>query len=239
MAPPFPYAGYSEDICRRVRVLFNGQFVVDVQKPKLVWEHPFYPIYYFSASDVSKQYIQNEKSGKKDSEKTYDLVVGSKIAPGAVTIFTTGDFKDLIKITFNSVDAWFEEDERVYVHPKDPYKRIQIIQSSKHVRVEIDGIEVASSKKPLLLYETGLPLRYYLPMTDVRLDLITNSTTVTSCPYKGDASYFDINLPSGRKEGLVWWYKTPTTESNEIKGHVAFYNEKVDIWVNGVLEQHP
>ncbi|KKA22165.1 hypothetical protein T310_3802 [Rasamsonia emersonii CBS 393.64] len=240
MAPPFPYAGYSEDVVRRVRVLFGGKFVVDAQKPKLVWEHPYFPCYYFPKSAVSFDHLQNARLLEDSSKEKlyYDLVVGDRTAEAAVILFQDGPFKDFVKVVFDKADAWFEEDERVYAHPKDPYK---IFPSSKHVRVEIDGVEVANTRKPKLLYETGLPIRYYIPMTDVRLDLLTPSDSVTTCPYKGDASYFDITLPStgAKKEGLVWWYKTPTLESAEIRGHVAFYDEKLDVWVDGVKQERP
>lgn len=96
------------------------------------WEHPFYPTYYFSQSDVSKKYFQNEKQGSSDSEKVYDLVVGQRSAPGAVTIFSGGDFKDLVKINVKAPDAWFEEDERIYSHPKDPYKVRCLIAPSQN-----------------------------------------------------------------------------------------------------------
>lgn len=100
-----------------------------------------------------------------------------------------------MRVTFAAADAWFEEDERIYVHPKDPYKRIQIFQSSKHVRVEIDGVEVANTTRPKLLYETGLPVRTYIPHTDVRLDLLRPSELSTSCPYKVSLLFPSISIP--------------------------------------------
>lgn len=115
----------------------------------------------------------------------YDLAVGDRTSPAAVTFFTSGNFAGYAKIAIDKADAWFEEDERIYSHPKDPYKRIQILQSSKNVRVEIDGVEVANTAHPKLLYETGLPVRTYIPHTDVRLDLLKPDDKLqTSCPYK-------------------------------------------------------
>jgi uncharacterized protein (DUF427 family) len=114
----------------------------------------------------------------------HDLVVGDRTAARAATVFASGAFQGLVRIAFAAADAWFEEDERAYDHPKDPYKRIQIFQSSKHVRVEIDGVEVARTTRPKLLYETGLRARTYIPQIDVRLDLLTPSDLTTSCPYK-------------------------------------------------------
>ncbi|KAJ9370668.1 hypothetical protein DTO282E5_4644 [Paecilomyces variotii] len=236
---PFPYAGYSEDVDKRVRVLFNGKFVVDAKKAKLVWEHAYYPTYYFQKLDVRLEYLKNEKPGATDSERVYDLVVDDRVAENAVTVFHAGPFQDSVKVIFSKADAWFEEDERIYVHPKDPYKRIDILETSKHIRVEIEGIEVANTVKARLLYETGLPTRAYIPMTDIRLDLVTPSQLTTSCPYKGDANYFDVEHPTKKIKNLLWWYKNPTLESVDIRGRVAFYNEKVDMWIDGVKQERP
>ncbi|KAI0303717.1 hypothetical protein B0F90DRAFT_1809436 [Multifurca ochricompacta] len=212
MPVPFPHAGYSEDAQRHVRVLFGGEYIIDTHKAKLVWEHPYYPYYYFHSSDLSERFLRNPKHGEK--YMIYDLIVADRTAEEAVTVYTEGDFKNL-------VDAWLEEDEEIYIHPKDPYKRIDIRQSSHHVRIEIDGIELANTTKPRLLFETGLPVRTYIPKGD------------------GIANYYDVNLPSGKKKGLVWWYRAPFPESVEIKGYIAFYDEKVDVFVDGKKVERP
>jgi hypothetical protein len=154
-------------------------------------------------------YIRNPKQGATST--TYDLVVADHTAEGAVTVHNDGSFKDLVKIAFNKVDAWLEEDEEIQNHPRDPYKvrtltshsvakrdvvvqRIDIRQSSRHVRVEIDGAEVANTTKPCFLYETGLPVRTYIPKGDVRLDLLTHSKLTTDCPYKVRSLYSPHNL---------------------------------------------
>jgi len=200
------------------------------------WEHSYYPVYYFRLSDIRAEYLANKQvSADSDDADSYDLLVNGKRSPAAVKIAKTADLKDYAKIALDKVDAWFEEDERVFSHPKDPYKRITILPSSKKVQIKIDGVEVANTTRSRLLYETGLPVRIYIPHTDVRLDLLEDDPKTTSyCPYKGDASYYTVNLPNGeKKQGLAWWYKTPKIESAAIEGHIAFYNEKVDVWVNG------
>ena len=161
-------------------------------------------------------------------------VHGSEI--GSVVIFQSGPLEGLVRFDFKSMDAWFEEDEQIYVHPKDPYKRIDIRRSSREIRIEIDGVVVAKTTNAALLFETMLRTRYYLPPTSVDQTLLTPSDTVTSCPYKGDAAYFNITVKGKEIKDALWWYQYPTTESIAIAGMWCFYNEKVDIFVDGMKE---
>lgn len=152
------------------------------------WEHPYFSVYYFQSSAIKPEYLTNKQAG--DDADVYDLTIGGKTSPAAVKLIKKGDLKDHIKIESNKVDAWFEEDERIFGHPKDPYKRIIVLQSSKKVQIEIDGVEVANTSRPKLLYETGLPVRIYIPHTDVRLDLLEDDAQrTTHCPYKVSSSF--------------------------------------------------
>jgi uncharacterized protein (DUF427 family) len=134
------------------------------------------------------------------------------------------------------MDAWFEEDEEVFVHPRDPYTRVDILPTSREVRVELDGVTIARSTSARLLFETGLPVRYYLPKPHVRMDLLTPTPTVTACPYKGTAEYWSVTVDGTEHPDLVWSYRTPLPESQKIAGLMAFYNDKVDIYVDGVRQ---
>ncbi|KAG2035868.1 hypothetical protein BDR03DRAFT_961183 [Suillus americanus] len=241
-APPFA-PPHIESSVKRVRVLFGGKYVVDTKHAKLVWEKPFYPNYFFSTSDLNPSYIRESSDNKERGTKVYDLVVGKREARDAVTVFTdqasdTKDLAGLLKIEFSAADAWFEEDERVYVHPKDPYKRVDVLQSSRHVRVAVNGVELASTNRPRLLFETGLRVRTYMPLTDVHVELLRPSDTVTECPYKGVANYYNVQLPNGEiHKDIVWYYRTPQPECGQIAGYVAFYDEKVDVWVDGEKQE--
>ena len=137
------------------------------------------------------------------------------------------------------LDAWFEENEEVFVHARDPYTRVDALPSSRHIEVKIDGVTVANSTKPTLLFESGLPTRYYLPLPDVRMDLLHPSELETHCPYKGAANYFSVELDGQLHEDIMWYYKYPVEESSRIAGMVSFYNEKVDVYVDGELEERP
>lgn len=163
------------------------------------------------------------------------LVVGDR-STYRVIIFNTVVLQDLVKIEFRAIDQWFEEDVPIYLHPKDPYKRIDILQSSRPVKITLNGTTLAESANPLFLLETTLRTRYYLPPTSVRRELLVESDTETLCPYKGRANYYHVNVGGKLYRDIVWYYRYPTSESAPVAGHLCFYNELVDVWVDGVKE---
>ena len=124
-------------------------------------------------------------------------------------------------------------------HSRNPNPRVNILASTRHVRIELDGVTVADSRSPRILHETGLPPRYYLPQTDVRLDLLESTDKVTHCPYKGQARYWSVRLGDSRHEDVCWSYPAPLPESQKITGLIAFYDERVDVFVDGVRQQRP
>jgi uncharacterized protein (DUF427 family) len=147
--------------------------------------------------------------------------------------------RGLMRFDWAAMDAWFEEDEEVFTHPRDPYKRVDVLRSSRHIEVLVNGVTVADSERPTLLFETGLPTRYYLPLTDIRTELLRPSAKSTSCPYKGTASYWSLEVDGELLQDIVWTYTTPLPESAGITGLASFYNERVDIRVDGVLQERP
>jgi uncharacterized protein (DUF427 family) len=202
---------------KRIRAYLGGAVVADTTRPILVWEVPYYPTYYIPAEDVHTD----------------------RLEPDAYEESRLPELPDAIRLEWDAMDAWFEEDEQVFTHPRDPYTRVDILPSSRHVRVEVDGVTVAESTKPTLLFETGLPVRYYLPKPHVRMDLLTATETVSHCPYKGQAQYWSVRTGDEVHADLAWSYRTPLPESQKIAGLVCFYNEKVDIYVDGVLQERP
>jgi len=166
------------------------------------------------------------------------LTSNARAYPWRVAI-TVQRRKGMVALDWKSMDKWFEEDEEVSIHARDPYTRIDILPSSRTVRIEIDGETVAESKRPRILHESGLPPRYYLPKADVRLDLMTPTSTSSGCPYKGTARYWTVTAGGGEHEDIVWGYDAPLPESAGIAGYVSFYNEKVDIYVDGELQERP
>jgi uncharacterized protein (DUF427 family) len=152
-------------------------------------------------------------------------------------IFNTSVLPNLVKVDFRAIDQWFEEDVPIYCHPKDPYKRIDILQSTRSVKVGIDGITLAETCNPLFLLETTLRTRYYLPPTCIRWEYLVPSETESLCPYKGKANYYHVKINKKVYRDMVWFYRYPTTESAPVAGHLCFYNELVDIWVDGEKEE--
>ena len=149
------------------------------------------------------------------------------------------DIRDYVAFYWDKMDGWFEEDEEVFVHPKDPYKRVDCIQSSRRVEVIVNGETLATTDSPVLLLETGLPHRYYIPKQDVRPEVLRPSDKVTQCPYKGEAHYYSIAAGGELLADLAWYYRYPTPESTKIANHVCFPQGKVDLYVDGDLEKKP
>jgi uncharacterized protein (DUF427 family) len=230
---------------KRVRVYLAGDLVADTIQPLLVWEVPYYPAYYLPAADVRAKLVptgKTEHSPSRGEAEILDVVTGRGTAAGAGRRYPDSpieELRDAVRLDFAAMDEWLEEDEPIYVHPRSPYARVDILASSRHVRVEIDGVTVAESRSPRILYETGLPPRYYLPLPDVRMDLLVPSDTHTSCPYKGTAGYWSVEVNGKRYDDYVWIYRSPLPESQKIAGLACFYNEKVDLYVDGVAQGRP
>jgi uncharacterized protein (DUF427 family) len=230
---------------KRVRAYFQGRLVVDSTHPVLVWEKPYYPTYYFPADDVRADLVPTDDvtgSPSRGNGTVYDVRVPDANAPGAALRYLDSPLealRDLVRLDWDTMSEWLEEEEIVYTHPRDPYTRVDILPSSRHVRVEIDDNILADSHHPRLLFETGLTTRYYLPLTDVRMDLLRSSSSESHCPYKGVASYWSLETRDTVKPDIAWIYRTPLPESQKIAGLVSFYNERADIFVDGVLQDRP
>jgi uncharacterized protein (DUF427 family) len=230
---------------KRVRILLAGELVADTTSPLLVWEEPYYPTYYIPAADVRAKLIPagtdtNKRLG--EAEVLTVEVPGGATADRAARRYPDSPARQLdgaVRFEWNAMGEWLEEDEPVYTHPRDPHSRIDILASSRHVRVEIDGVTIADSRSPRILFETGLPPRYYLPLPDVRTDLLRPSDLETHCPYKGTAGYWSVDTGTSVHENVVWIYRTPLPESQKIAGVAAFYDEKVDVFIDGVKQRRP
>jgi uncharacterized protein (DUF427 family) len=234
---------------RWVRAFLDGKPIADSKRARLVFEPRRLPVYYFPAEDVCMHLLRPSDRAASGSEpgsprqrwtfesggRVVDDVGWSHVEPDA----TRSALTNHIAFYWAKVDAWFEEDEQVFVHARDPHKRVDVMPSSRDVKVIVDGETVAETTRPYLLFETGLPTRYYIPRTDVRFDLLEPSQTTTQCPYKGRAEYWSVRIGGTRYPDLVWSYAFPIPECPKIAQLMAFFNEKVDIVVDGELQQRP
>jgi uncharacterized protein (DUF427 family) len=230
---------------KRIRIYLHGELIADTFGPLLVWEGPYYPTYYIPIADVRATLSGNgttERSPSRGTADLLDVVTARGTAAGAALRYAQspiGELRDAVRFEWSAMDEWLEEDEPIYTHARDPYKRVDILASSRHVRVELDGVTVAESRSPRILFETSLPPRYYLPLSDLRMDLLRRSENRTHCPYKGTAAYWSLEVGGKTYEDLVWIYRTPLPESQKVAGLACFFNERVDLYVDGVLQERP
>lgn len=238
----------TEPCPRRVRAYLGGVAVADSTRVLLLLETAHLPVYYFPADDVRTDLLEPTDKRTtcpyKGDASYWTVRVGDRVAANAVWSYQDPlpgreDIKGYLAFYWHKMDGWFEEDDEVYVHPRDPYKRVDVLHSSRHVRVELEGETVADTRRPRLLFETSLPTRYYIPKADVRMDLLEPTEKVTQCPYKGKASYWSARVGGKVVEDIAWSYPFPIPECPKIEGLVAFYNEWADIWVDGQLQPRP
>jgi len=205
-----------EDSPKRVRAFVGGVAVADTLRLRLVWEGRPYPGYWLPEADVRLDRVASLPEGAVRRRPE------------------VAELEGYVHLAWGAVDSWFEEDEEVYVHPRDPYTRVDILASSRRVQVLVDGETVADSPRPRILVETVLPPRYYVPLTDLRTELLRPSDRVSACPYKGTARYWSVEVGGRLHPDLVWSYPAPLPESQKIGGLACFYNERVDLFLDGV-----
>ncbi|KAK3372717.1 hypothetical protein B0H63DRAFT_485523 [Podospora didyma] len=232
---------------RRLRGLVGSEWVFDTLDAEYVWENPHYPLFYVPLTCLEKANCRRlYRPPVADSRGFWVGTLSVADRKIDVAGFTSGPLKGLVKIPPTSLDAWYAEDEKLLgPHPKDPYKRIECLPSSREVLIQVEGVFVAKSSNNVFLHETGCRTRYYLSATPTAMDrnMLVPSDTTTFCPYKGQASYYHLQVPMPDGSVVVvrdaiWYYEYPTAESAQIQGRLCFYNEKVQIWVDGVRENN-
>ncbi|UNK46415.1 DUF427 domain-containing protein [Arthrobacter sulfonylureivorans] len=235
---------FTEPTGRRIRVRLGGGLVADSARARLLVQYGRgeLPTYYLPREDVAAGALANPRAGSA-GQQIWDVALGSKRAEAGAWEHPnpTGELADLAgHVTFSWRQLeWYEEDERALVHARDPYKRVDTLRSSRRVQIYLEGQKVADSIRPLLLFETYLPVRYYLPAEDVRTDLLEASDTVTSCPYKGMARYWSVRLGQNLVRDVMWSYPDPIPENPKIRDLFCFFNERVDLVVDGAPQDRP
>lgn len=256
-----------EPTSKRIRAMLGGNTIIDTTRAMLVWEpRRIVPSYAVLASDFQGELIPEGVSGTRvEAERgsrlaeLSDALVLDPSVPfaahtavgeaasvraagqhraGAAFRLADPDLAGYVILEFGAFDAWYEEDDVNVAHPRDPFKRIDALPSSRRVRLELDGEVIAESSRPILLFETLLPTRYYLPSADVQA-VLTPSETRTLCAYKGQASYWSASIGGRTHPDLAWSYQDPLHDAAQVRGLIAFFNERVDVMVDGRRQLRP
>ena len=233
---------YFEKAHKRVRAVFNGEVVADSDHARMLHETGHLPLYYFPYDDVNPEFLEETDHTThcpfKGDAAYWTIKVGDREAENAVwgypePLEQSPWLSGYVSIYFDAMDRWLEEEEEISGHPRDPYHRVDVRSSSRRVKVSVNGETVAETDRPMILFETGLPPRYYIPPEDVDASLLTPSETHTECPYKGIASYWSVEANGATAEDVAWSYPEPLPEAAKATGHLCFYGEGVDTEVEG------
>jgi uncharacterized protein (DUF427 family) len=203
---------YVEPHAKRIRAKKGGDWLVDSKRVKLLHQHGRLPIFFFPEGDVQSDAIQRHDNPALEG---------------------------YVHLPWDEAEEWFEEDEPAIVHPRDPFHRVDVLDTSRHVRVAAHGEELADTKRARVLFETSLPPRWYIPPEDVRMDLLEDSDLQTGCAYKGFASYWSANAGGEFELNLAWVYREPRPEAARVKDLTCFFNERVDLELDGELQERP
>jgi uncharacterized protein (DUF427 family) len=232
-----------EPVPRRIRAYAGTTLVLDSIAARYVWEWPHYPQFYVPLADVTPGLLVDEGVDQlrlAGPARLHGLQVEGATRAGAAWVQTDGLLRDTVRFDWAALDRWFEEDEQIFVHPRNPYSRTDALRSTREVRVEIDGVVLAESSSPVLLFETGLPTRYYLPRTALRYEYLEPSESMYECAYKGrTTAYWSARVNGTLHRDIAWSYDHPTPQVLPIAGLVAFYNEKLDLFLDGEKLDRP
>jgi uncharacterized protein (DUF427 family) len=238
---------------KRVRAVLGDYSVADSTRSLLVWEpRRVLPNYAFPVEDVVVDLLPAGPAAP-DPDRPADAPIlhggfpfdvhttpGDDVTVGdrerAAFLPADPDMSGYVVLDFHAFDAWYEEDEPIVGHPRDPFHRVDIRRSSRHVRIELDGELLAESTRPHLVFETSLPTRFYIPREDVKVAMEPTDKR-TTCAYKGNASYWELATAGGARSDLAWTYPKPLPDATAIAGLVAFFDEKVDVTLDGTLRE--
>ncbi len=237
---------HIEPVPRRIRAVHGDRVVADTLEARYVWEWAYYPQFYVPRGDVDEGLMASDGRIEETPQGTVQwfwMAESGGAGPPAARLVIASDHQRLVdtfRFEWEALDHWYEEDEEVFVHPRNPYSRVDALRSTRNVRIEVQGVELARSSSPVMVFETGLPTRYYLNRTEVHFEHLVPTATVTRCPYKGTTTeYWAAEVDGIVHEDLAWSYAFPTRQLLPIAGLVAFYNERVDLFVDEELFGRP
>ena len=244
-----PWWPLAEPTPRWIRVQLGGELVADSRRALLHVQYgpgalprSFLPTYYVPVDDVLPGALADPVEGETGLTIWAVAAAGLRAEDAAWMHHRPPPpleaLAGLVTFTWAGPLTWFEEEEPLVAHARDPHKRVDVVASSRSVRAEIDGVLLAESHRPLLLFETTLPVRYYLPPADVRVELVPSQTR-SVCPYKGAAAWWSARIGDRVIEDIAWSYPAPVPENPRIAGLICFRNERVDLTVDGQRLERP
>lgn len=243
------YVLFPVAVQKRLRVEAGGAVIADTVRGVLLYELDHLPVYYFPIEDIRTDLMAESGQVARDPFKGTATYYSLQTPAGRIenlmwrydgSVAGCPDLSGYASFDWPKADRWLEEDEEIFVHPRDPFRRVDILPSSRHVQIYLGGGMVAETRRAHLLFETGLPTRYYLPIEDVLPGILQPSGTVSRCPYKGLTNYYNVMLEGRLYPDLVWYYPEPVYEAGRIRGLVSFANELVDkIVVDGQEQPRP
>lgn len=246
---------------KRIRAFVDGEPVIDTTHARIVWEpRRVVPQFAVPVADVSAELTAvdsvdaAEHAVTVDGQRVLDPrtpftvhtvggkdhdIAAARVLPAAAFAPHDPDLAGYVLVDFDAFDEWRDEEELLVGHPRDPFSRVEVRQSSRHVVVEVDGAVVADTTRPRLLYETYLPTRFYLPREDVAMDLLVPSSTRTVCAYKGYASYWSADVDGTVVPDVAWCYEDPQHDAAQVRGMLSFFNERAEFVVDGARQERP
>jgi uncharacterized protein (DUF427 family) len=246
--PPPGRTIYLEPTPKRIRVQVGGEVIADSRRALILHESGLQPVYYFPPQDVRADVLEptdrHTHCPKKGEASYYTIRAGGETVDNGAWYYPeplpeAPFIAGLIAFYFDRMGQWLEESEEIVVHPRDPYHRVDVVSTDRHIRISLHGELLAETDQALALFESNLPPRWYLPAQDVVAPL-EPSDTASGCPYKGTASYYSVKLADGTvATDLIWYYEQPRAEVGRIAGRLCFYNEKVDIELDGKAQERP
>jgi uncharacterized protein (DUF427 family) len=233
---------YFEDFPRRIRAVIGGETLIDTVGASMLYESSLPPVLYVPLRDVRQDLIEPTSHTThcpfKGDASYWTVSAGDRVEENVLwgyrePIASAPWLSGHVAAYWDRIDAWYEEDEEVFGRLRDPYHRVDVVRSDARVTVTANGVIVAESTRPNLLFETGLPVRAYIPLEDVRRDLLVPSETTTICPYKGTANYWSVRTSGGETlDDAVWIYEQPLPESAGIEGHVSFLGDGIEVEID-------
>lgn len=235
---------FLQPTAKWLRVKLGGETIADTKRAALLYRFGSLPLYVVPIDDVidgglTREDVAPEEGGMLCEITLWTVRGGEEVRPGAAKTYGHELLDGWVELDWYAMDEWWEEGEQVHVHPHDPYHRIDILRTPRRLTVSVGDVTVAETERAQVLFETGLPPRWYIPREDIRLDLFEPSARRTRCAYKGEASYFSLAADGVSEADIAWTYPEPWREAEPVAGHICFFDERVDLELDGELQERP